>query len=445
MASLDSIVDVQISKETATVSRVGFGTPATLTYHTVFPEFARTYGSLSEMVSDGFTTSSREYKMAAAVFAQNPRPRSIVIGRRANAPRRTVDLTPKSPVLPLTAYDIEINGETMAYTTDATPTVAEITLGLTTDINTGTQNVLATDGTTKVTIVSADAPGGSAADDVPFLVDFDPSLWEIKDVGVDPTPGIDDDLADLILANDDWYGLVADAHSPSEISALAAAIEAAASPKIYIADSQDSDIIKTGSSDIASTLKTAAYDRTGLIYHPSADPSAAASWLGRQLPTDPGSTTWMFKRLTGVATYSLTTGEQGFIDGKNGNHYQTVADAPITATGKMASGEFIDVTRFVDWLTARIKENVFRVLTINPKIPYTNLGIQTIANEVEGVLKNGATQGGIDGEQAIIVEAPLAEDVDANDKASRLLPDVTFIATLAGAVHKVEIRGTVTV
>jgi hypothetical protein len=37
----------------------------------------------------------------------------------------------------------------------------------------------------------------------------------------------------------------------------------------------------------------------------------------------------------------------------------------------------------------------------------------------------------------------LAADVDANDRASRLLPDIEFIATLAGAIHKTTITGKV--
>ena len=109
----------------------------------------------------------------------------------------------------------------------------------------------------------------------------------------------------------------------------------------------------------------------------------------------------------------------------------------------MASGEFIDVTRFVDWLEARIKENVFRALAVNPKIPYTNSGIQAIVAEVEGVLRQGIFNGGISPDEDFTVTAPLASEVDANDKASRLLPSIRFLATLAGAIHKVQIRGTV--
>ena len=44
---------------------------------------------------------------------------------------------------------------------------------------------------------------------------------------------------------------------------------------------------------------------------------------------------------------------------------------------------------------------------------------------------------------AFTVTAPAVADVSAGDKTARTLPDVDFDATLAGAIHKVEISGTV--
>lgn len=441
MGALDNIVDVQITKQTATVSRVGFGIPAILTYHTRFAGNAVRYGSLSEMTDAGFAVTDRAYKMASAIFSQNPKPTAVIVGRRGTAPLRDVKLTPKTPLLASTPYDIVINGETMAYTSDATPTAAEITLGITGAVNGGGENVLATDNSTDLDIESADAPGGSATAGVPFEIEFDPSLWEFNDNT--PDAGFATDIANMRLANDDWYGLVTDGLGAAEITAIATAIEAI--PKIYSAETQDSDVPDSGSSDIASTLKAGAYERTFLMYHYDPDPSVAAAWLGKQLPTDPGSTTWAFKTLATVAVISLTDGEESNLRTKNCNFYQTVAGVNITQTGQVASGEYIDTIRFIDWLTARLKEAVFRTLALNPKIPFTDLGIQTIVNDVEGVLREGATAGGIDGAEPITVTAPRASEVDANTKASRTLPDVNFIATLAGAIHKVEIRGSVIV
>ena len=443
MSAIDKHVSVTVTKETATVSRVGFGTPCVLTYHTRFPEIARVYGSLTEMTDDNFATTDLAYKFCAAIFAQNPRPSQIVVGRRATAPLRDVKLTPKAPVLASTAYSVTVNAETFTFTTDATPTVAEITAGLIALINVGGENVLATDNTTDLDIESADTPGGVSTAGVPFTITFDPAQFEFNDNTLEsPTYLWATELSTLQGFNDDWYGLVVDDWGAAGIAALATAVESAG-PKIYAAESQDSDIIAAGSSDIASTLQTSAVERTFLTYADDVDPSKAAAWLGKQLPTDPGSATWKFKTLATASATSLTTGEVAIADGKSANTYTTVGSNNITAEGVVASGEFIDVVRFVDWLTARVKENVFRALAVNPKIPFTDSGIQAIVSEVEGVLRQGVFNGGLNGDEDLTVTAPLAAEVDANDRASRLLPDIEFIATLAGAIHKTTITGKV--
>ena len=64
---------------------------------------------------------------------------------------------------------------------------------------------------------------------------------------------------------------------------------------------------------------------------------------------------------------------------------------------------------------------------------------------MRAVLDLGIANGGFAADPAPTVDAPLASAVSANDKAQRLLPDVTFTAVLAGAIHEVQVRGTVTV
>jgi len=443
MADINSIVQVTITKDTATVSRAGFGTPGFLVYHTTFPEAARSYGSLSEMVSDGFAVTDRAYLMASAAFAQSPRPASIVIGRRDNAPLRDVTLTPNANLLANTDYTLTINGTDFTYQTGASPSVAAITAALETAINAGAVDVLATDGTTELDIEKAATPGGIATAGTPFVIEFDRTLFDIVDNTADP--GIAADLTAMIAVGLEFYGLASDALGAAEIEVLATAIEAG-DPKIYLADSQDSDIPGSGSADIASTLQSSALDRTALCYHPAAGVEhLGPAWLGDRLPTDPGSSTWKFKTLATVASYTLSTSEQGYADGKSAQHYQPVAGNNITAEGTMSGGEFIDVTRFIDWLNARIKEDVFRIFLVNEKIPGTDLGIQTIVNAIEGVLKQGISRGGLAADPAPYVTAPRASEISAADKATRTLPDVEFQATLAGAIHKTIIAGRVTV
>lgn len=441
MSALDKHVDVQITKETATVSRTGFGTPAVLTYHTNFGDAFRLYGGLDEMATDGFATTDMAYKLAAAIFAQSPRPNNVVVGRRGTPVIRDVKITPRAAVNEF-AYSLTIDGETFTYTSDATATIPEITLGLVALINAGTANVLATDNTTDLDIEKAATPGGVATAGVPFLIEYDPQIFELKDNT--PTALIATDLLLLENATTDWYGLCTDLYDETNIGVVASTLESFPTPKIYAAESQDYDIIETGSADIASVIKAASYDRTFLTYSPDVDPSKAAAWLGGELPLTPGASTWKFSTLNSATTDALSTGQVNFADGKNCNTYTEVGGNGMMAEGVMASGEFIDVTIFIDWLTARIKEDVFAAMLAvsqTSKVPFTDAGIQSILGVVEGVLRVGVANNGINGDEDLIVTGPRASEVTAADKNSRTLRGVEFIATLAGAIHKSIIRG----
>ncbi len=453
MASLDTVVTIVITKDTATLSRVGFGLPAMLTYNTAQTELAKLYGNIDEMLSPAgpFVATSREIAIATAIFSQNPRPTGVVVLRRATAPLRDVIFTPVTDVTagkPFAnfAYSIKLGDgvnipETFTFTTDVTPTVAEITAGLVALINAGTIDVLATDGTTDFTVESADAPGGSATAGIPFTAEVDRSL--ITQAETTPDPGIVADLAAARQVNDDWYALVTDATSAAEIAALATNIGTL--KRVYIAESADDDVIGPGSGDIASTLQTAAHERTALFSHPKPHTSPAGAWVGVVLPNIPGSLTWKFKTLTGIDTISYDTAEGAQLDGKNANYYTLIAGLQITTEGVVSSGEFLDTVRGIDQTSQLMQENVFRVLKVNPKISYTDAGIQIIVNEVEGVLDQKVSDDFLASDPAFTVDFPRARDVDKNTKALRTLPDITFSAFFASAVHKVELRGRLSV
>ena len=55
--SLTDIVDVTITAQTAAPSRVGFGVPLVMAYHTHFVERVRNYTGLAGMIADGFTAT----------------------------------------------------------------------------------------------------------------------------------------------------------------------------------------------------------------------------------------------------------------------------------------------------------------------------------------------------------------------------------------------------
>jgi hypothetical protein len=443
--ALADIVNVQISKQTASVARTGFGTPLVMSHEArLLAAFAgilaKEYTEISQLATDLFSTTGPTYTIANAIFSQNPKVDKIVIGKRTSINFQRINLT-VAAVRNSTAYSVIITGTTVTFTSDASATTAEIVAGLVTAINASAVSgaVTATDVASTTVQIDSDASG------VLFILEVvDRALLNQFNVTLDP--GIVADFNAIRTdptGNDDWYVVVIDNPGAAEIQALATAVEAI--PRMFAATSGDSDILTAATTDVASDLQLAAYARTFLLYHPQPFKGAGAAWAGRVLPFDPGSSTWKFKTLAGIEVYTLTPTERTNALGKNANIYERVAGRNITGEGVTSSGEFIDITHFIDFITARLMENVFFRLVNANKIPFTDAGIAIIENEVRGVMQLGISVGGFAADPAPVVTVPRAKDVSSIDKANRLLPDVTFSATLAGAIHEVEINGVVTV
>lgn len=459
--SITDIANVTITKETATVSRAGFGTPCIFTYHTKDAARALRFEKSSDMLVAGggpFAATDQAYILANKMFSQNPKPKEVVVARRSFPTIRTVnvtvvDATVNGEVYPLAnqLYRITINGVNFDFTSDGTPTALEICAGLAPVINAGSENVLATDnldGT--LTIEKAVTPGGVATAGEAFTIAMDRSLMTMKD---DTPAAVGGTLAAEIAAlqdfDDDWYGLCGDWYGEIEILAVSAAIESLA--KIHGASSSDDEMYDAAVTDcIGSQLQTLAYGRTFCFHHPTADQGVAAADLGRCLPLDPGSETWMFKTLAGIPYVDYTATEKSALEGKNIERYIRIGGQNMTAEGKMSGGEYIDVTRFIDFLQARMQENIFGRLKNLDKVAYTNKGISIVETEVRGTLALGISVGGLAADPAPTVTVPNAivghpDGVSSADKANRLLPNVEFCATLAGAIHAVEVSGKVTI
>lgn len=429
--ALADIVQVTISTEATAPTRVGFGTPLVFGYHTTFAERARVYTSTAAMVADGFATTSPAYRAAVAIFSQSPKVRRIVVGRAAFAPTMKVVLTPIVQNTHL--YTVTINGVSFTFTSDASATAAEITAGLVAAINAGAEPVTAVDlvGTFRL---DADVAG--------VLFTLEVLRADLTQSNTTVDPGIVADLLAIQQFNDEWYSVHPTSQGAAEILALAAQVETMT--KIMIVSSAD-DVLPAGTAGLGESLETAGYARTALLYHPKPHQYAGAAWAGKLLPLDPGSATWKFKTLAGVDTVSLTDTEEGNLEADNVNHYTEVAGVSITQQGVSSSGEFIDITTGVDFLTARLQENVFARLANLAKVPFTDAGIAIIEAEVRGVLQLGIDNDILAADPAPTVTVPLAADVSLTDKANRFLPDVEFTATLAGAIHSLEINGSVTV
>jgi len=245
----------------------------------------------------------------------------------------------------------------------------------------------------------------------------------------------------MAAGHNDWYFLLSESQTAANVDALAAF--AAANGKLYFGSMTNT---------VLGTLDdtTLALDRAVILCHKNAATQyPAEAWVGRCAPELPGSITWKFKTLSGISVSGYTPTEIDAIKEMHGNVVVSQGGILHTTEGTVLSGEFIDVIRSQDWVKARIAEGVFRLLATSPKIPYDDRGIAMVLAEVQGVMQQATAQGIIardaDGNGMWSVIAPKRSEIAANNIANRVLPDVEFEFTLAGAIHSVTVRGVISV
>jgi hypothetical protein len=429
MTVLTDIIDIQISRETTAVSRAAFNVPMFLATHTAFAERARIYSSLMAVSAD-FDSLSNVYIAATKLFGQEIRPPQIVVGKRS------VDSVSITLASVTGSAELDYNGTVV--TTDisgeanATAAVAALLVAFDASDATGVDFTDNEDGSFTIAPTVAGEGYSFSASSQFTVVDASTETWV-------------DALDEVSIANNEWYALVAETHTEDDVLALSGSIEAR--KKIFGTSSADAQIASAASTDdIAIKLFDLGYQRTFVFYSADADTQyPEAAWIGSQLPEQPGSNTWKFKSLSGVTVSSLSSTQSGAIKAKNANTYERVGGVRMTSEGRMAGGEFIDVMVFVDWLEARMRESIFFRLVNTKKIPYTQAGITIIENEIRRVLAEGITTGGLAPNPQPTVSVPNVLSIDPNLRALRTLEGISFEARLAGAIHFVKVRGTVSV
>jgi hypothetical protein len=442
MSSLDTIVDLTITVEPSGPSRAGFGTPLIAAYHTKYLDLVREYSDPSELVDDGFLITDPTYLIMNTMWAQDPHPKTCKVGRRALAYTQLFDLFPVNTTEGF-VYTFTIDTTVISYTVLAAATVATIVTALQPLID-AVSTVTATDDTTHVS-VSNDTPGTLVAVDLSTMDPVDDLKYE--DITVDP--GIATDLTAISAIDDDWYGLILDSNSALEIASAAAWVET--KKKIMPVNSTDSEIVDVSvTDDVISALTTLSYKRTPIWYSRRYSLSyMAAAALAVALPKDPGTLTWCFKTLVGVAVNTLKAGWRTVVENKGGNIYVPVAGKNISWQGKAPNGDFIDVVRFIDFLYARIQEDTFAVLQANDKIPFTDIGGALLGETVKTRLLSNVSSPtkalGLSNSPKPTVTVPAVTDVSIANKGNRHFPDVNFNATLAGAIHTTKIVGKIAV
>ncbi len=430
--SIEDIVNVKITRETRAVSRQGFSTILILGVNKAFTSLSKTYNNQNAVLED-FQSTDKEAIASSAIFAQSPSVVNIKIGRRATSDTTVITVV---TVISNTLYTCKINGTDFTFDSGGSPTAASIALGLDAAINAGSEPVTSTDNFDGTYDLDADVGG------VVYSVKVDAN----QTTAFTTIDTLANDLTAISQEDDNWYGLVYTLRVQADQEAIAAYVET--QKKVFSTASDDADIKDVSdasdTTSLAAVLKSLSFARSQVIYLSNAATQfPEAALLGSILPLDPGTWTAKFKTLSGITVDSTSSTQRTNILAKNATQYTEVGGVNITEDGKVAEGEHLDIIVFVDFLDARITENVFSLLANKPKVPYTDKGITSIQSEINQVLQDGVSIGGIAEDPPFTISVPKAIDISAIDKANRELNDVKFQATLAGAIHAVNIDGIV--
>jgi len=450
---ISDFVQLTITSATRMPTRQGFGTPLVLGYTTAWPDRVRAYRSLTDLAADGITSTgvgAGIYWAVSAIFSQNPRVVEVKVGRRTNAFTQIVDLIVTSAVAG-TVYKGVIgplggSGLSFQRTVPGSSTVAAEAAAIKTLVDAlglaGT-TALATTNVTNDTIRFTTTAAGAL-----FVFSGRNPELQIFDRTAAPA-AISSDLDAVVAADNDWYGLHLDSSSKAEVLIAAAWTET--QEKVLFASTSDTENGTVGaSSTLLKQLKASSYIRTSVWNDTAVLPSfLGAGIMGEEFPYDPGTNpgTYLGKTVAGVTVDVLSTTFENEVVAQNGNVYTTVLGLNVTRPGKSASGEFIDVVIGRDWLKARLREAIFGTTVGGRRIPYTDGGVAMLRGAVLGVLHRAqgskTAPGFLDPEVDPVVTAPLVADVDIALRAARILPNLTFSAKIAGAIHLTQLSGTI--
>lgn len=261
-----------------------------------------------------------------------------------------------------------------------------------------------------------------------------------------PTPG---DLAtalnQLVQQHNDWYWLVFAPRQQQESDLEDLGDWVSAAGKMFVCTNE------SGMTAAQIVAQAQAINSSRVIYfaHTKPDDYPDAALVGRMAPLQPGSATFKFKTLDGVSEAGFTVTEISQLHDAGVITYVRKFGVLQTSEGYVTDKTFADIQLAKDWLKSRMEERISRVLFVNEKIPYDNIGIAQIVEPIKTTLQQATALGLIarndDGTGIFTVRAPRREDIDPNDRANRILPDVYWDAVLAGAVHRVRVTGVVRV
>jgi hypothetical protein len=268
-----------------------------------------------------------------------------------------------------------------------------------------------------------------------------PSPSQIAVFSRPDTDSITTALGNLAQTHNDWYALLIQERLSASLHEAGDA--ASGMKKLFIGCSADTAAL-TGRNNI----------REAYLIHDQASAFPEAAWAGHCLPKTLGTYTWKWKSPSGVTAANLTSTQLQAIRDAHGQSVESFAGVTFVDEGITTGGEFIDVIQRMDYIQARVHEDLFGLNIRMDQVAYDDKGFALVDATIRTRLKASAAAGMIaavgskedmeysdDGVHMFKVSVPRRADIPVNDRAARILSGVTFSFVVSGAVHKYNVNG----
>jgi hypothetical protein len=380
MIDISNVVSISVSAPAAGLAPYSINNLMCLTKDTPIVDMSATkykvYTNSTDVGTDWGTTS-KAYLAAIDVFSQSP---NIKTGGGVFlvAPLLTsVVITPDVAAQEITVYTQTINGTAFEFTSDATPTVAEVVTGLKDLINAGTTGVVAT-GTDTLILNSS------------FVFTHSESA---KLAAVETEETLATALARVQPLV--YFGGFSYAYAASDVEITAASTVAQALRKLFFVNSSDpADLVTPG---LIFTIQGANQEYTRCMFYSVAASLDTQRWgyAGRAMSTDfAGNNTTQtmhLKQITNlVADPGMTSSLLALCAAVGADAYVDIASRATLMTYG-ANGFYDDVYNLA-WFLGALEIAGFNALaTTSTKIPQTETGMDYLKSAYRKVCEQAAT------------------------------------------------------
>ena len=437
MTATSNIVNVTVSRQTATVAHTTFGVPAIIGQFATSktsPAFtrARYYASLATMAADGWAVGDAVYDAAAKVFGQAQKPARVMVGR--------IDAADANIAASLDAIQLEA-ADWYGF---GLVGITSVKMSLSTQLTTGNVVSSTIDGVSIGSVTYATSHANTMG------------LWKtaIESAIAGSVATVNGNDITVVLAGRDLSPATVSVSGGTTVTAAvsyiadstktlgAAAWALTNGQKVFGHADADASILTSGTSDIPYQLKALSNGRAFSIYHALPHEYAQFAWMGLELAKVPGKSTWAEKVLQGVTADSLTEAATTNAWGKNCSTFTAIGGQNVAVFGVLADGEPIETVRGIDYAVSEIQADLWALKLNNDKVPYNDAGIVLEEGTLRGTGARMETAG-VFVPGSFDVQAPKFADVSTDDIAARLLR-LGFTARIQNAIVKTDVAGVVT-